>query len=391
MDAPLPVAPLLVLGLVVVGFALAAPLTAALVRLGHRAGALDSAGAAGHAKELRRVPNIGGVAIVAAVAVPLALAMVAALVLGQDRLAQAAPAIASSVRRLPEALPAAGAILVGMLCLHAVGLVDDRRALPALPKLAAQLAVALGTVLAGDIRVLHFIDASVGGPWLGIALSALWIVALVNSLNFLDNMDGLSGGTGLIGAAALCVAATIAKQWMTAGMLALLVGALLGFLLFNFPWTRGRTARIFMGDGGSLVVGYLLATLSMQIVYTAPEQEGYALGTHWYGIFTPLVVLAVPLYDTGTVVGLRLLQRRSPMVGDQQHFSHRLVMRGLSRRGAVLLICALAGVCGVGGLLLGTSAPWQAALIALQTGLVLLTIAALERPMLAQMQADARK
>lgn len=361
--------------------------TRALVAVGLRAGALDSAGAAGHAKELRPVPNIGGVAIAASVLVPLAAALALAAGLGPDRLAEWAPSLAESARRMGATVRPAAAILAGASVLHVTGLVDDRRALPPLPKFAVQVLVAVGVAWLGDIRALTLLDAHVGGPWLSVLVTATFIVALVNAVNFLDNMDGLSGGVSAIAAAALCVAACVARQWATAGVLALLCGALLGFLAFNFPWRAGQRARIFMGDGGSLPVGFLLATLAVQITFTAPEDPGYALGTRWYGALAPLVILAVPLYDSVVVTLLRLSQGKSPMVGDHQHFSHRLVMRGLTQRGAVLLICALGAVCGVGGLLLGTCEPWQAALIGLQTVLVLATIAALEQPMLARMRA----
>jgi UDP-GlcNAc:undecaprenyl-phosphate GlcNAc-1-phosphate transferase len=384
-------APLLVLLLAAAAAALSAPLTALLVRLGHRAGALDSAGTVGHAKVLRRVPNIGGVSIAATVALPLLAVVVAGHAVGAERLAEWFPALAASARRLPDVLPQATRILLGGVALHLTGLFDDRRALPWLPKLAVQVAVAAGTVLLGNLRVLHFIDASVGGPWLGILVSVAWIVVLVNAINFLDNMDGLAGGVAFVAAVSLAVAAAVAEQWMTAGLLAVLAGALLGFLAFNFPWRAGQTARIFMGDGGSLVVGYLLAVLAMAIVFTAPGRPGYALGTHAYGVFAPLVILAVPLYDACTVTLLRWSQGRSPMVGDQQHFSHRLVLRGLTKRGAVLLICALAAVCGVSGLLLGSAAPWQAALIAAQVAVVLGTIAALERPQLRAMRDEGAR
>lgn len=387
---PIP-APVLVLAIAAATAALSAPITALLVRLGHRAGALDSAGTGGHAKVLRRVPNIGGVAIAATVALPLLAVVAAGHAVGPERLAEWFPALAASARRLPDVLPQATAILLGVVALHLTGLVDDRRALPWLPKLAVQLAVAAGTVVFGDLRVLHFIDASVGGPWLGVLASIAWIVVLVNAINFLDNMDGLAGGVAFVAAVALAVAAAVAEQWMTAGLLAVLAGALLGFLAFNFPWRAGQTARIFMGDGGSLVVGYLLAVLAMAIVFTAPGRPGYALGTHAYGVFAPLVILAVPLYDACTVTLLRWSQGRSPMVGDQQHFSHRLVLRGLTKRGAVLLICALAAVCGVSGLLLGSAAPWQAALIGAQVAVVLGTIAALERPQLRAMRDEGAR
>jgi UDP-GlcNAc:undecaprenyl-phosphate GlcNAc-1-phosphate transferase len=223
-----------------------------------------------------------------------------------------------------------------------------------------------------------------------VAISAAFVVLMTNAMNFLDNMDGLAGGVGAIAAAALAGAACIAGQWATAGLLAVLAGAVVGFLAFNFPWRAGRQARIFMGDGGSLPLGFLLAALAMQITFTSPDEPGYALGSRWYGVLAPLVILAVPLYDAFTVSVLRIAQGRSPMVGDQQHFSHRLVMRGLSRRGSVLMICALAAACGVSGLLVGTAAPWQAALIGVQVAMILGTIAALERPMLRAMAGEAR-
>ena len=165
----------------------------------------------------------------------------------------------------------AAAILAGACVLHVAGLVDDRRALPPVPKLAVQVAVAVCVSWLGDIRALTLLDAHVGGPWLSVLLTSTFIVALVNAVNFLDNMDGLSGGVSAIAAAALCVAACVARQWATAGVLSLLCGGLLGFLAFNFPWRAGQRARIFMGDGGSLPVGFLLATLAVRITFTAPE------------------------------------------------------------------------------------------------------------------------
>jgi UDP-GlcNAc:undecaprenyl-phosphate GlcNAc-1-phosphate transferase len=366
-------------------------LTRVLVGIGLRAGALDSAGAAGHRKELRPVPNIGGVAIAAAVLVPLAAGLAVAAGLGADRLAEWAPPLAESARRLGDSGRPALAILLGAILLHVAGVIDDRRALPPWPKLALQLAVALGTAVAGNVRALTLLDPIAGGTWLSVLVTAVFIVAIVNAVNFLDNMDGLAGGVSAIAAASLCIAACIARQWATAGVLALLFGGLLGFLVFNFPWRPGRSARIFMGDGGSLPVGFLLATFAIQITFTAPNDPEYALGTHWYGVLAPLVILAVPLYDSVIVTVLRLSQGRSPMVGDHQHFSHRLVMRGFTRRGAVLLICAFAATCGIAGLLLGTAQPWQAALIGLQTIVVLITIAALEQPLLDDMRAGGSR
>lgn len=385
--APSAVVP--VLAAAAAAFASSAVLTRALVTLGTRAGALDSAGAPGQVKdELRPVPNLGGIAIAASVLGPLAALLAAAAGGGAGRLAEWAPALADSARRMGDTARPALAILLGALVLHVMGVVDDRRALRPWPKLAVQVGVAAAVAWFGGVRVLTLLDAHAGGPWLSVLLTTAFFVAVANAVNFLDNMDGLAGGVSAIAAAALCVAACVARQWATAGVLALLAGALLGFLVFNFPWRAGQRARIFMGDGGSLPVGFLLAALAVQITFTAPDRPGYALGTRWYGALAPLVILAVPLYDSVVVTLLRLAQGNSPMVGDRQHFSHRLVMRGLTPRGAVLLICAFGAVCGTGGLLLGTSEPWQAALIGLQTAVVVGAIAALERPMLARMRSE---
>ena len=365
--------------------------TRALVSVGLRAGALDSAGAPGHSKELRRVPNIGGIAVTATVAVAIAAVLAAhALIDPEQSGSDSAGGLGHSVRNLSQSSAGAWWILGGVAALHALGLRDDRRAIAAWPKLGVQVAVALAVAWGGGFRALHVLDAVVGGPWLSIAASACFIVVLTNAVNFLDNMDGLAGGVSAIAAASLSIAAGIAGQWATSGLLAVLCGALVGFLAFNFPWRASSSARIFLGDGGALPVGFLLAVLAMQVTFTSPQEPGYALGTRWYGVLAPLVILAVPLYDAFTVSGLRMLQGRSPMVGDQQHFSHRLVMRGLTRRGAVLLICAIAACCGIAGLLLGTAAPWQAALIGVQVAVFMATLAAFERPMLGRLSEERR-
>jgi UDP-GlcNAc:undecaprenyl-phosphate GlcNAc-1-phosphate transferase len=387
---------LVIVGSGAAAFAVSAFATRLLEAAGTRAGALDSPGASGHAKHLRPVPNVGGVAIAGIALGAMALALAACAPACHPTLARLfgpegpGGGLAESVGRLPEHAGPLAWLAGGTLALHLLGLVDDRRALGAWPKLAVQVAVAVAVAGAGGFRALTLLDAHAGGPWLSVALSAAFIVVLSNAMNFLDNMDGLAGGVGAIAALALAFAAGIAHQWATAGLLAVLAGAVLGFLTLNFPWRPGARARIFMGDGGSLPLGFLLAALAMQITFTSPDEPGYALGTRWYGVLSPLVILAVPLYDAFTVTALRMAQGRSPMVGDQQHFSHRLVMRGLSRRGAVLLICALSAACGVSGLLLGTAAPWQAALIGVQVAVIVGTLAALERPMLRSM-AEARE
>ncbi|MBX3354747.1 MAG: undecaprenyl/decaprenyl-phosphate alpha-N-acetylglucosaminyl 1-phosphate transferase [Phycisphaeraceae bacterium] len=365
------------LALLLVGFVISVPTTALLIRLGTRWNALDSPGAAGHAKVLRRVPNIGGIAIAAAIALPLLLGLLLVSASRLDLVLALEPMVEPFLDRLLKSAPFGWAFLGGLLVIHLMGLIDDRRPLPALPKLVIQLGVAFTLAAFFDLRLLVLLDEwGAGGRWLSIALSTLWITAVINALNFLDNMDGLAGGVGFIAGALLLAAALIVEQWFIAGVLALLVGGLAGFMPQNFP-LRG-SARIFMGDGGSLVIGYVLAVMTIRITFTATDNPAYALGSAWYGVFMPLIILAVPLYDLIAVSILRVSQGRSPLVGDQQHLSHRLVERGLSRRQAVLVIWALTFITGVGGVSLGTVQPWQAVLIGVQTMATLLILGLLE-------------
>jgi len=358
-----------VLGLVLVGFLISLPVTAILIRAGRRLKALDTAGAAGHAKtHLRAVPNIGGLAIYLAVCLPLAGGLLVLWLIGEGTWRAWLPALADHLPRVKESTPTAVAMLVCITALHIIGLIDDRRSLPAWPKLLVQLIAAAIMTIWFDVRLLTLL-----GPALSIIVTIIWIIAITNAINFLDNMDGLAGGVAAIAAALFMVATILNQQWFIAGTLALLVGALCGFLIFNFP-----PAKIFMGDGGSLIIGFLLAILTARTTFYSPEQSDYALGTAWYGLFMPIVVLAIPLYDFTTVTVIRLVQGKSPFVGDQQHFSHRLVMRGLSKRGAVVVIWAVTAATGIGGISMGRLHPWQAALVGAQVLLLLMVIALLE-------------
>jgi UDP-GlcNAc:undecaprenyl-phosphate GlcNAc-1-phosphate transferase len=367
-----------VLALAIVGLLISLPLTALLIRLGHRAGTLDTAGSAGHEKvELRKIPNIGGIAIFAAIAGPMLLGLIAVWIIAPETwidwlpmlaAGEGAESVTANIDRVRQSTPVALALLAGMSVLHVMGLIDDRRGLPAIGKLLVQMAIAAVLAVWFEVRLLELL-----GPALSVIITIIWIVAITNAINFLDNMDGLAGGVSAIAASLFMAAALINHQWFIAAVLALLAGALVGFLIFNFP-----PAKIFMGDGGSLVVGFILAVLTARTTFYNPEQAEYALGSAWYGVFMPIVILAVPLYDFTTVTLLRLAQGKSPFVGDQQHFSHRLVMRGLSKRGAVIIIWGAAAITGLGGVSLGSLKPWQAVIVGVQTLLVLLVIALLE-------------
>ena len=361
-----------VLGAMLAGLAISAPLTWWLVRAGHKLGTMDSAGSGGHEKEeLRAVPNIGGVGIFMAVALPMIAGLIGVSVISAETWGRVIPAIEPHLTRIRESSPTVLAMLSCATLLHIVGLIDDRRGMGALPKLAAQFVAAGVMTIFFDVNLLTMLDKYVPGA--SIAVTILWIVAMTNAINFLDNMDGLAGGVSAIAAFFFMIATILNAQWFIAGTLALMVGGLCGFLIFNFP-----PAKIFMGDGGSLVVGFLLAVLTARTTFYNPEQTDFALGTAWYGVFMPLVVLAIPLYDFTSVTIIRLRQGRSPFVGDQQHLSHRLVRRGLSKRGAVVIIWGFTGITGVGGVSLGALAPWQAILVGGQTIMILVVLGLLE-------------
>jgi UDP-GlcNAc:undecaprenyl-phosphate GlcNAc-1-phosphate transferase len=360
------------------GWLAAASGTALLVRLGHRIGALDSPGAAGHAKALRKVPNIGGIAIAAATLVPL-VAGLAAASLDPAVVSRIVPALAPHAERIASESGVWWAILAGGALMHVIGLVDDRRSLAAWPKFIIQALIAGAVAGAFGMQMVPMPESwGSGGVALGIAVTTLWIVVVVNAINFLDNMDGLAGGVALVGAIVLCTAAFLVSQWFVAGALALLAGALAGFLLFNAPWRAGSSARIFMGDGGSLFTGWMLALLSVRLTCADPDDPTYALGGAWYGWLLPALALAVPLYDLLVVSAIRIAQGRPPWLGDQQHFSHRLVDRGFTPRGAVMLIWLVSAIVGAGGLLIGSLRPWQAVLVGLQAVAALGVLALLE-------------
>lgn len=256
------------------------------------------------------------------------------------------------------------AILAGGTILAVMGLLDDRKNLPWLPRLGVQLLVTVALVSFG-VRATVFVPM----PWLGAVITVGWIMVLVNSFNFLDNMDGLSSGIALIASlmlAAILLTMSNEPRWLVAGVLLVLAGSLGGFLCHNWP-----PARIFMGDSGSYFIGLILAT--MTVLGTFYTQN--ATGRHV--ILAPLCILAVPLYDFASVMAIRLSQGRSPFQPDKSHFSHRLVELGLKPRNAVLTIHLATLTTGVGGLLLYKVSDWTAALLIVALILCVLAIVAI--------------
>lgn len=378
----------LILALIALAFAVALPATFLARAFGRRLSALDGAGVPGQVKAPpRRVPNIGGIGIFAGVALPMLAALALTALNAWGPIAANIPSLTNHLPGLRDMLPRAAVLLACITALHILGLIDDRRPLGARPKLLIMLALAAAAVIGTDSRLLTLLDSHVGGPWLSIALTVLWVVIITNAFNFLDNMDGLSAGVAAIAAAAFLTTALLASppQWFIAAMLALILGASLGFLVFNFPFRARRTdpdglttggASIFMGDGGSLIIGFLLAILSVRLTYTSATPHASLPAPH--SLLIPLVILAIPLYDFCSVVIIRLRQGKSPFVGDLQHFSHRLCKHGLTPRAAVLTIYGCTLITAIGAIAMPRLEPWQGALIGVQTLLVLAVLAGYE-------------
>jgi len=313
-------------------------------------------------------PLGGGLGIVLGVIIPLASAQLLFWMMGAgfiptgwlpERLQQLS---GGALYRAPQlwAILAAGALLA------TTGLIDDVRNLSWKFRLAVQFLVAIAVVSSG-VRATVF----VGDAWFGGIVSVFWIVLLINSLNFLDNMDGLTGGISLIAAtlfAFIMLTQTGEPRWLVSGMLLVISGACVGFLVWN--WTP---ARIFMGDCGSTFLGLMLACLTLLGTF----YDETAAGTHV--MLAPLCVLAVPLYDFSSVMLIRLKRGLSPFQADKNHFSHRLVDLGLSRKNAVLTIHLCTAMTGLAALLLFRVPDWgSAGIVIALVGCVLWTIAILE-------------
>ena len=214
------------------------------------------------------------------------------------------------------------AVLAGAFGMVALGWIDDRHELKPIPKFAGQVLIALLVAWSG-IRITVFIPSEI----VAYALTVLWIVALTNALNFLDNMNGLCTGLGVIAAWSCAWASAIQGQYLVASLAFLICGALLGFLPFNFP-----SAKAFLGDAGSHLVGFLVAVLAILPNFYSAQTP------HPLAVLSPLLILGVPLYDLVSVVLLRWRKGQPVYVGDTNHISHRLVSRGFTRSHAVLLI-----------------------------------------------------
>ena len=299
-------------------------------RLAHRWGILDRPS---HRKvHLRPTPLLGGLAIYAGFWLS---------VLSVSRLE-----VAASEVSLPTTTRELAAIFAATLTLMVVGFADDKLGgLRPRAKLAGQL-LAAASVLVGGLQLHVF-----GEPLLDVPLTVVWTIGISNAINLLDNMDGLSAGATGIAASFFFAIAALNGQLLV-GMLALaLAGACLGFLRYNF-----NPATVFMGDTGTLFMGFLLAVIGMKLKASGPA---------WWSFVLVVVVLALPIFDTSLVTAYRLWTRRRLAQGGKDHTSHRLVKLGLQHRHAVLVLYGASIASGMLALALASGGQALASALAL--------------------------
>jgi UDP-GlcNAc:undecaprenyl-phosphate GlcNAc-1-phosphate transferase len=295
-----------------------AAITPAARRLALRTGIVDAP--APHKHHQRTTPYLGGLAITAPVLVVLALQLL-------------------SPRSIHGQTIAIG---LGAMAVGAVGLIDDWKVLGAAPRLAVQAGAAALLWFSG-IRL-----TPTGVPAIDLAVTVFVVLAVTNAFNLLDNMDGLAAGAAAIAAIFFFIAAAVEGQYLVGAMALAVAGGCLGFLPYNF-----HPARIFLGDTGSLFLGFLLSVLFIKI-----DLVGYPLVTR---AAVPVLILGVALYDTALVIWSRWRGGRPVFLGGTDHTSHRLhVLMGSAVRVALLTYAAVVATGTVASLLLLTHAAWPA-------------------------------
>lgn len=237
-------------------------------------------------------------------------------------------------------------ILIGVGILGVLGIIDDCKELDAKLKFVVQIIAALVVVLFGDIRISVMSNPNVFSEnpyiifpqWVSVTVTVLWIVFMTNAVNFIDGLDGLAAGVSAIMSMSLVFIAVTYHEYEIALLGLALMGGCFGFLPFNF-----NPAKIFMGDTGSMFLGYMLSVLSVQGMFKSYAVISFAV---------PIIMLGLPLFDALFAMARRLLTGKNPMSADRGHLHHRLYDMGFSQKQTVFILYAISGVLGITSILL---------------------------------------
>jgi UDP-GlcNAc:undecaprenyl-phosphate GlcNAc-1-phosphate transferase len=231
----------------------------------------------------------------------------------------------------------ATSVLGPALLLGLIGLWDDLKNLPPLPRFIAQTLAGIFTA------IILIITDNVGNPTsseiFDSLITVIWVVGICNSINFFDNLDGGAAGTVAISSIALAYLSLSGDQYLIAALSTVTAGATLGFLVWN-----KSPAKIYMGDAGALFLGVLLATLTIRFESSAQLQLS--------SYFIPVLLLAIPILDTSVAVFSRIRRDVSPFQGGQDHLSHRLIRAGYSRKSAALSLWGLSAFFALAAILI---------------------------------------
>jgi len=286
--------------------------------LARRFGILDIPG--GRKSHHAPVPLLGGLAVFGALVIVVGGSLYFVSNLQESWLSRHFGGSLKDVSRYVLIQPKLWALLIGASVVTFVGIADDIKGVSFSPllKFTGQIIAALVLLHAGI-----FMDLLNGNIYLSMLVSVLWIVGITNSFNLLDNMNGLSSGIALICSFVFLALVMVKGEFFIALLLSAIIGSTLGFFQFNI---RGS---IFLGDTGSLLLGYLLGAISIMARYVDSKEDSM------FPVLAPLVILGLPLFDTFSVILIRLREKRSVFQGDQMHLSHRLVRIGMTKNQAV--------------------------------------------------------
>jgi len=250
------------------------------------------------------------------------------------------------------------ALLIACTLVMLIGLIDDMRGVSPKAKLIVQVIAAL-VLISGGSCVRFITNPFTGGvihlSWLGIPITVLWLAGMSNAVNLVDGLDGLSGGISAIAACTTAVVCVAQGEVVTAALAAVLAADCVGFLRYNF-----HPAKTFMGDCGSLFLGFTLGSLGIM---------GLSKGATVISIFIPLIIMGIPLFDTCFAIIRRMFLKKPIFEADKGHLHHRLLSFGFSHKQTVLVIYALSAMMGACAILMAVLTSAQSMLV-----LILLTV-----------------